>query len=121
MFHLTLIILSVVLASSMWLLILSAPRALSLVIPARPAFYIGAAFFVFGLFGAFVGAYSLHDGASVLASFLQCFIGLWLMLAPSAGLRGSDLDQQMMRRLFLMVAFIMVIIIAAMYVPDARS
>jgi hypothetical protein len=52
---------------------------------------------------------------------LRMYVGLWFMLALSAGMRGSEDDQQFMRRLFGMIAIVMAAIIASLYIEGRQA
>jgi hypothetical protein len=120
-FHIVLILLVAVLTCMGWFLVHSAPRALSMILPPRLTFGIGAAFFVVGLFLAFTSAYVLKSPDGILTSLVQMYVGLWFMLATSAGARGSDDDERMMRRIFVMIGIVTAAIVGMLYVHDHRS
>jgi len=120
-FHVIVIILTALLTILSWFLVQSAPRVLSMVLPRTLTFAIGTLFFVLALFSAFTAAYILRDPTGMLHSFVQVFVGLWFMLATSSGMRGSHEDDQMLRRLFLMIGILMAVIIASLYVPNHQA
>lgn len=121
MFHLVMLGIVAALAVGGWALIRSAPRSLSLLLPAKPIMLIGAGLFVFAVFNAFASAYGLRDPEAMIGGMVQGFVGLWLMLAPSAGMRGSYSDDLMLRRLFTMVALLLFVIVASLYVRDHQA
>jgi len=103
-----------------WGLVNSSPRVLSMILPSGLTFALGAVLFVLGLFAAFVAAYALRQPAAVIGSFVQSYVGLWLVFAASAGLRGSAGYDEVTRRVGLMMALLVGVIVAVLYVPDAR-
>ena len=92
-----------------------------MILPARLTFCIGAGFFIIGLFLAFASAYVLRSPHGILTSLVEVYVGLWFMLATSSAMRGSDSDERMMRRIFVMIGMVTAAIVAILYVGDQRS
>jgi hypothetical protein len=103
-----------------WFLVQSSPRVLSMVMPRRLTFGIGLGFFLLAAFAAHANAYYLRDPLDMLNCFVQIFVGLWFMLATSAAARGSEIDHQMLRRIFMMLGLLMGAIIVSLYIRDAH-
>jgi hypothetical protein len=120
LYYIVLILLAAVLFMLAWLLVQSAPRVLSRILPPGLAFGIGLGLFVMALFCAFWAAFVMRSPDSVLGCFVQVFVGLWFMLSTSAGMRGSEEDQQMLKRLFGLVGAIQLFILATLFVPDPQ-
>jgi hypothetical protein len=119
-FHLTLFSLLAALTLGCWNLVHVQPRALSLFLPAGLTLAIGAGLLVFGVFISFASASVLRDAEGMLAGLVQAYVGVWLMLAPSAGQRGSWADQQLVRRLFAMLILLDAVVVASFYLGDPR-
>jgi hypothetical protein len=119
-FHIVLILLTVALFVMAWFLVQSAPRVLSRILPPGLTFGIGLTFFVLGLFCSFWAAFVMRSPDSVLGCFVQIFVGLWFMLSTSSGLRGSESDHQMLKRIFGLIGVMMLFIIATLFVPDPQ-
>jgi hypothetical protein len=98
------------------MLIHSAPRSLSFLLPARLSFAVGLFFFTLAIFAGFLAAYVLRSPSGVFSCFIQMYVGLWFMLASSAAARGSYDDEQMLKRIFVMIGLLMTAIIGCMYV-----
>jgi len=77
--------------------------------------------FVVGIWSAFTAAHYTYDAAGILFAMVQMYCGLWFMLAPSAGMRGSESDERFLRRLFAMIGIIMAALIGSMYLSDPQA
>jgi hypothetical protein len=120
MFHIVMLGIIATLSFGGWALIRTSPRVLSMFLPTRLTFGVGAGLFVVAGFCAFCGAYIMREPDVMLGSMVQGFVGLWLMLATTSGARGSYGDDQMLRRLFIMVGLAIVVVVASLYVRDGR-
>ena len=120
MYHVVLVALVGAFMLGAWNLVHSAPRVLSLFLPRGFATVMGAVLLIIGIFCAFFAAYAMRSPEAMLGCFVQAYIGLWLMLATTSNLRGSYEDEQMLRRLFLMLGLITVVVVSALYVQDTR-
>ena len=116
MFHIVLVSLVIVVGILGWFLAHAAPGLLSRILPARLAFGLGTALIFLGAFGAFLDSYYLRDPPGILGSFVIIIVGLWFMLAPTAHLRGTYRDEQMLRRLFAMLGIVFATIIGSLYI-----
>ncbi len=103
-----------------WMLVRSAPRQLSVLLPGNLTFGVGAGLFVVAVFSAFVSAFALRQPAGMLQSFVTIIVGVWFMFAATAGLRGSPSDDEMMKRFAAMMVLLTGLIVATLYVPDHR-
>ena len=89
-------------------------------LPARITFVVGATLFAFAVFGAFFAASAMQSAQVMLGCFVQGYVGLWLMLATTSSARGSYADDQMLRRLFLMVGLVVTVIVASLYIGNQQ-
>jgi hypothetical protein len=119
-FHIILILIAFALGLAWWNLVHSAPRVLSMILPRSLTWAIGTGFLVVAIFSAFAAAHVLRDPEDMLGSFVTGYVGLWFILATSSGMRGSREDQELMRRLALMIGMVVGVIIASLYVHDPR-
>jgi putative Mn2+ efflux pump MntP len=120
MFHLVLIAIVLAVSTLCWLLVNSAPRAVSVLLPRNLTFILGAWLLIIGLFCAFYAARYMGDSAVIIGCLIQSFVGLWLIFAGSAGLRGSDSYDQTTRRVGIMMALLIALILGAFYVPNVH-
>ncbi len=116
MFHVVLISLTITIGILGWFLAHAAPGLLSRILPAGLAIGLGTALVFLGAFGAFLDSYYLRDPRGILGSFVIIIVGFWFILAPTAHLRGTYYDEQMLRRLFGMLAVVFATIIGSLYI-----
>jgi hypothetical protein len=121
LFHIVLIALAGLLLILAWSLVQSAPPVLSMVLPRRLTYSIGLGFFIVAIFCAYLAAYALRDPMDMLHCFVQGYVGLWFMLATSAGHRGSEGDAQMLRRLFIMLGLMTGSITLSLYLRSDQA
>ncbi len=79
---------------------------------------VGAIIFVFSLFTAYSASMVLDAPADVLQSIVVGYAGLWLMLATFSGMWGTIEGEQLLQRIGAMVALLVALIIAALYIHD---
>lgn len=120
MFLIVVVALALALTGLMWLLVHSAPTVLSMVLPRKFTYCFGVGMLLIAIFAAFCAAYVLRDAGAMLGCFVQGYVGLWFMLATSSNARGSEVDRQMMKRLFLMLGILIGVMIAALYAPNTQ-
>jgi hypothetical protein len=101
-----------------WGLVHAAPRAIGMYIPPLFSRVVGGSLLLFGMFTGLFSAYALHDIAGVIQAFIQAFAGLWFLLATTVGQRGSHEDEQMLRRLFIMIGLLEATILMVAFVDD---
>ncbi len=119
-YHVVLIAVIGAVSLGCWGMVRSAPWVLATILPRGLTFGFGAGFFVFGLFSAFFAAYAMHSPEAMIGSFIQSYVGLWFMLATSAGLRGSYEDERDLRRIAVMMGLLIGVIVATLYVSSAQ-
>jgi hypothetical protein len=115
MYHVIFIALIATISLAVWNLIHSSPRSLAMFLPPRVTFIAGAFFLVFGIFFAFVSAYALQNGVAMISFLIKAHLGLWLLLAHIRG------DAEIVRKGFLMLWTLIVILVGVYYVQDPRA
>src|SRR5262249_52884354 len=118
-FLIVLIFLTASLTFLAWHLVHSSPPVLARLLPRGLTQGVGMFLFFMGLFAAYLDA-MVRNPHGLMGAFIQTYVGLWFMLATSAGMRGSESDESMLRRLFLMIGMAMGILIAMLYLPHYR-
>jgi hypothetical protein len=116
-YHIVLILLTGALLFMSWHLVHASPSVLGRILPSGLTFGIGIFIFIFGTFIAYCSAYG-GDPGGVLGSFVQVIVGLWFMLSTTSGMRGSDGDERMLKRLFIMIGLVMAMMIGMLYMPN---
>jgi hypothetical protein len=114
MYHVILVAIIFTLSLAMWNLVHSAPRSVLLILPPKFSYFVGVFFLIFGIFFAFLSAYAMKSAPSMIAFFIQSYVGLWFL---SVRLHG---DEDAIRRMFMMMGVILVTIVAAYYLTDPR-
>jgi hypothetical protein len=118
---LVLVVLALMLSLLMWELVHSAPPVLGKFLPRGFTLGIGGTLFFVGIWSAFTAAHYTYSAADILFAMVQMYCGLWFMLAPSAGMRGSESDQRFLRRLFGMIGIVMAALIGSMYLNNQQA
>jgi hypothetical protein len=121
MYHAVFILLSVSSLGLGWMLVHAAPPIIARILPKTLTFIVGSFLALFGAFGGFIDSYYLRDASGVIGCFVTIVVGVWFMLAPSANARGTWRDQQLMKRIFVMLGFVFAVIIFAFYLPHYRA
>jgi hypothetical protein len=120
MYHVTLIGLIAGVSYLGWLLANTTPRQLAMILPRTLTFVLGSFFLIMGVFFAFFGAFAVGDGGAIIVCLIQSFVGLWLIFSGSAGLRGYPSYDQTTRRVGMIMALIIAMIVGVYYLPDYR-
>jgi hypothetical protein len=110
--HLILLHMIVIVGLGWWCTVNYSPPILSLIMPRRFVFALGAAFFTVGVFLAFVAASEARDPQLFMGGLIECFIGGWLMLAPAAAMRGTAEFSRAMNAL----AVLLIGLVGVMYI-----
>ncbi len=120
-YHIVLIALLAALTYFWWGLIHSAPGMLQRLLPRGLVLGFGTVWFAVGTFSAFAAAYVLQEPDAMLHSFVSGYVGLWFVLATSVGMRGSYEDEQMLRRVLMMMVLMTGVIMASLHVRDPQE
>lgn len=120
MYHITMILIIASMSGLGWMLLQSAPRSLSLLLPTNLTFGLGACFFTFAVFNAFTSAFIFQKPEFLIESLILVIVGLWFMCAATAGQRGSANDNEMMKRLAAMLLLLMGLMVSMLYVNDPK-
>lgn len=115
MYHIVLIAVVLTLSLGIWNLVHASPRSVAMILSPGVAFFCGAFFLCFGIFFAFLSAYSLQSPQGMLGFFIQAYVGVWLLLAHVKS------DERAVRQMFIMVGTMMLTIVAILYVQDPRA
>ncbi len=91
-----------------------------MMLPRNLTFGLGAGLFVFATFNAFGEAFAFQQPTEMLHSFVSIFVGMWFMFAATSGLRGSHIDDEMVKRVMAMTALMFLVIVGSLYLRDPR-
>jgi len=103
-----------------WGLVHAAPRSISLYLSPVFSRVAGTGLLLFGVFTGCFAAYAIHSVPGVIQGFIQAFAGLWFLLSASVGQRGSYQDEQMLKRLFLMIGILEATVLTIAFVDEPR-
>jgi hypothetical protein len=102
-----------------WNLLHIAPRRVAMLLPERVCLIMGSILLPFGIFSAFIAAFRQQNAEGMIASIVVAYVGLWFMLIKPAASGSYELEQ-MIRRLFTMMALLMAALIATLHLGESR-
>ncbi len=120
MYHLVLIALTLVVLFLGWQLIQATPRVVQMVLPGGITRIVGYFLIFTGTVGGIFTPYEGVGATGLIACFMMMIVGLWFLLAPTSGLRGTYRDDQMLKRIFAMMAVMFAVMIGAVYLGPSR-
>lgn len=118
--HVIIVALVFAFALVVWNLLHFAPRSVAMFLPDRVCLALGAILLPFGVFSAFIAAYLKQNPEGMIGSIVIAFVGLWFLLIKPAGSGLTTEMEQLIRRVFLMMAVLMAVIIAILYLGESR-
>jgi hypothetical protein len=121
MFHLMFVSLALTLLTLGWMMVHYCHPLVARLLPKTMTFLLGAGLAMLGAFNGFMEAYYFRNPEGVFGCFLMIMIGNWFMLAPTANARGTWRDEQMLKRIFSMIALIYLVLTFAMYLPQHQA
>jgi hypothetical protein len=89
-------------------------------IPDRICFIFGLVLLPLGAFSALAAGYGQQDAEGLIGSIVIAFVGLWFLLVKPAGSGITGEMEQLIRRIFVMMALLMVVLIATFYLGESR-
>ncbi len=105
-----------------WMAVNSAPWTLSMLLPrGNMVFAIGFVAFAMGIAACALSVYAYASPGDFVGALLTAFWGGWLMLAPSASMRSSPEDTEMMERLALMLVALMCVLVLSFYARSVEA
>jgi hypothetical protein len=102
-----------------WNLVHFAPRSVAMLLPDKVCLIMGAFLFPFGVFSAFVAGYAQQNAEGMIASVAITYVGLWFLLVKFAG-SGSHEMLLLVRRLFVMMGLLMVVLVGTLYLGESK-
>jgi hypothetical protein len=110
----------VALGMSWWLAVHYTPTILPRFLPPGLTYYIGVFQFLLGAFGATYAVYVERDPGLFLGTLIQCFVGTWFMLAPTADQRGNPSDT-IMTNFAAMLGACVAVFVLSFYLPQQHA
>jgi hypothetical protein len=103
-----------------WNLVHFAPRSVALFLPDRICFIFGLVLLPLGTFSAFAAAYAEQNAQGLIGSSVIAFVGLWFLLVKPAGNGITTEMEGLIRRVFIMMALLMAVLIATLYLGESK-
>jgi hypothetical protein len=116
------IIVSLVFAFALvaWNLVHFAPRSIAMFIPDRICLIFGLVLLPLGAFSALAAGYGQKDAQGLIGSIVIALVGLWFLLVKAAG-SGITSDMELLiRRVFIMMALLIVVLVASFYLGQSK-
>jgi len=118
--HIIIVALVFAFALVAWNLVHFAPRSVAMFIPDRICFIFGLVLLPLGAFSALAAGYGQQDAEGLIGSIVIAFVGLWFLLVKPAGSGITGEMEQLIRRIFVMMALLMAVLIATFYLGESR-
>ena len=120
MIHVMIVALLFAFALVAWNLVHFAPRSLAMFIPERICLIFGLVLLPLGAFSALAAGYGQQDTEGLIGSIVIALVGLWFLLIKPAGNGITGDLEQMIRRVFLMMALLMAVLVASFYLGESK-
>jgi hypothetical protein len=116
------IIVSLVFAFALvvWNLVHFAPRSIAMLIPDRICIIFGLVLLPLGAFSALAAGYGQQNAEGLIGSIVIALLGLWFLLIKPAGSGITGEMEQLIRRVFMMMALLMAVLIATFYLGESK-
>jgi hypothetical protein len=118
--HLIIIGLLFAFALVAWNLVHFAPRSIAMFIPDRICLIFGLVLLPLGAFSALSAGYGQQNAQGFIGSVVIALVGLWFLLIKPAGAGITGDTEQLIRRVFLMMALLMVVLVVSFYLGESK-
>jgi hypothetical protein len=89
-------------------------------IPDRICFIFGLVLLPLGAFSALAAGYGQQNAEGLIGSIVIALLGLWFLLIKPAGSGITGEMEQLIRRVFMMMALLMAVLIATFYLGESK-
>lgn len=121
MIHIIIVALLFAFALVAWNLVHFAPRGIAMFLPERICLIFGLVLLPLGAFSALAAGYGQQNAEGFIGSIVIALVGLWFLLIKPAGLGITNGDiEQLIRRVFIMMALLMVVLVASFYLGESK-
>ena len=120
MIHVIIVALLFTFALVVWNLVHFSPRSLAMFIPDRVSLILGLVLLPLGAFSALAAGYGERNVEGFIGSVVIALVGLWFLLIRSSARDITGDAEQLIRRVFLMMALLMVALVAAFYLGESK-
>ncbi|HEU0074572.1 MAG TPA: hypothetical protein VFS30_11240 [Dehalococcoidia bacterium] len=121
MIHIIIVALLFAFALVAWNLVHFAPRSIAMVIPDRICLIFGLVLLPLGAFSALAAGYGQQNAQGFIGSVVIALVGLWFLLIKPAGYGIANGDiEQLIRRVFTMMAMLMVVLVVSFYLGESK-
>jgi hypothetical protein len=118
--HIIFIALIFAFALVVWNLVHFAPRSIALFIPERICIIFGLVLLPLGTFSALAAGWGQQNAEGFIGSIVIAFVGLWFLLVKPASSGITTEIEQLIRRVFLMMALLMAVLVAVFYLDETK-
>ena len=120
MIHVIIVSLVFAFALVAWNLVHFAPRSVMMFLPDRICFIFGLVLLPLGAFSALAAGYGQQNAEGLIGSIVIALVGLWFLLIKPAGSGITGEMEQLVRRVFIMMALLMAVLVAAFYLGESK-
>lgn len=120
MIHVIIVSLVFAFALVVWNLVHFAPRSIAMLIPDRICIIFGLVLLPLGAFSALAAGYGQQNAEGLIGSIVIALLGLWFLLIKPAGSGITGEMEQLIRRVFMMMALLMAVLIATFYLGESK-
>jgi hypothetical protein len=103
-----------------WNLVHFAPRSIAMFLPDRICLIFGLVLLPLGAFSALAAGWGQQNAQGLIGSIVIALVGLWFLLVKPAGRGLTDDMEQLIRRIFVMMALLMAVLVATFYLGDSK-
>lgn len=120
MIHVIIVSLVFAFALVVWNLVHFAPRSVAMLIPDRICIIFGLVLLPLGAFSALAAGHGQQNAEGLIGSIVIALLGLWFLLIKPAGSGITGEMEQLIRRVFMMMALLMAVLIATFYLGESK-
>ena len=120
MIHVMIVALLFTFALVTWNLVHFAPRSLAMFMSDRVSLIFGLVLLPLGAFSALAAGHGQQNVEGLIGSVVIALVGLWFLLIKPAGSGITGDLEQLIRRVFLMMALLIVVLVASFYLGESK-
>jgi hypothetical protein len=118
--HIMIVALLFAFALVAWNLVHFAPRSIAMFLPDRICLIFGVVLLPLGAFSALAAGWNQQNAEGLIGSIVIALVGLWFLLVKPAGRGITGEMEQLIRRVFVMMALLMAVLVVTFYLGDSK-